>query len=92
VTRRYVRQRIKPNAARWFEAGDLPVRELAKGLGELGVLGMHLHGYGCAGANAVSYGLACSNSRRATPVSDHSCLFKGRLPCSRFACLLASDP
>jgi len=31
VTRRYVRQRIKPNAARWFEAGDLPVRELAKG-------------------------------------------------------------
>lgn len=59
VARRYVRQRIKPNAASWFEAGDLPVRELAKGLGELGVLGMHLHGYGCAGANAVSYGLAC---------------------------------
>jgi glutaryl-CoA dehydrogenase len=48
-----------PHIAQWFEAGRFP-RELAKELGELGVLGMHLQGYGCAGAGAVSYGLACA--------------------------------
>ena len=50
--------RILPEVAGWFERGELP-RELAKELGELGLLGMHLQGYGCAGTNAVSYGLAC---------------------------------
>src|SRR5207344_600007 len=38
---------------------ELPARELALGLGDLGVLGMHLEGYGCAGTSAVAYGLAC---------------------------------
>ena len=38
--------------------GTLPI-ELSKAIGDLGLLGMHLHGYGCAGADAVSYGLAC---------------------------------
>ncbi len=47
-----------PEIAGWFERGHFP-RELAKELGGLGLLGMHLHGYGCAGTNAVSYGLAC---------------------------------
>src|SRR5699024_4248841 len=41
------------------EAGELPVRELATELGGMGLLGMHLDGYGCAGAGAVAYGLAC---------------------------------
>ena len=43
----------------WYESGDLPARELAKEFGALGLLGMHLEGYGCAGTNATAYGLAC---------------------------------
>ncbi len=59
VVRDYVDTEVRPNIREWFAAGDLPARELAKGLGSLGLLGMHLEGYGCAGTNAVSYGLAC---------------------------------
>jgi glutaryl-CoA dehydrogenase len=58
TTRSFVTDRILPEVAGWFERGELP-RELAKELGDLGLLGMHLDGYGCAGTNAVSYGLAC---------------------------------
>jgi glutaryl-CoA dehydrogenase len=58
TTRSFVTDRVLPEVAGWFERGELP-RELAKELGELGLLGMHLDGYGCAGTNAVSYGLAC---------------------------------
>ena len=51
---------IDPYIADWFEAGDLPgIRDLSKELGKLGLLGMHLQGYGCAGMSAVDYGLAC---------------------------------
>ncbi len=50
----------EPYIAEWFERGEIPnVRELAKELGALGVLGMHLEGYGCAGMTATEYGLAC---------------------------------
>ncbi len=50
----------EPYIAEWFENGGIPnVRELAKELGSLGVLGMHLEGYGCAGMSATDYGLAC---------------------------------
>jgi glutaryl-CoA dehydrogenase len=59
TVRRYVEDRILPDIADWYEAGRIPARELAKELGKLGVLGMHLHGYGCAGASATSYGAAC---------------------------------
>ncbi|WP_018598946.1 acyl-CoA dehydrogenase family protein [Mycobacterium sp. 155] len=59
TVRRFVDTRLRPNLAEWFERGELPGRELAKEFGELGLLGMHLQGYGCAGTNAVSYGLAC---------------------------------
>lgn len=58
TVRAYVREQILPNVADWFEEGTLP-RELGAQLGRLGLLGMHLHGYGCAGASAVAYGLAC---------------------------------
>ena len=58
TVRQFVNTRLRPHIADWFESATLP-RELAKEFGELGLLGMHLHGYGCAGANAVSYGLAC---------------------------------
>jgi glutaryl-CoA dehydrogenase len=59
VVREYVDERIKPNVADWFEEGKIPARELARELGTLGVLGMHLEGYGCQGTSAVAYGLAC---------------------------------
>jgi glutaryl-CoA dehydrogenase len=56
--RRWVGDRILPEIAAWFEEGILP-RELAKEVGDLGLLGMHLEGYGCAGASATAYGVAC---------------------------------
>jgi glutaryl-CoA dehydrogenase len=56
--RAYVEERFVPRVAELFEQARFP-RELARELGELGVLGMHLEGYGCAGASAVEYGLAC---------------------------------
>lgn len=59
TVRSFVREKILPDVAGWFERGELP-RELAKELGALGLLGMHLDGYGCAGTNSVSYGLACT--------------------------------
>ena len=60
VVRSYADARIKPNVAEWFDTGTLPARELAREMGELGLLGMHLEGYGCAGTSAVAYGLACT--------------------------------
>ena len=53
-------QRIDPHIATWWEEGTLPQpRELARELGRMGLLGMHLEGYGCAGTSATAYGLAC---------------------------------
>ncbi len=54
----FVAERVLPNVSEWFEYGIFP-RELVRELGKIGVLGMHLRGYGCAGASAVAYGLAC---------------------------------
>jgi glutaryl-CoA dehydrogenase len=58
TVRKFVDTRLRPNVADWFESGSLP-KELAREFGQLGVMGMHLEGYGCTGTNAVSYGLAC---------------------------------
>ncbi len=55
--RAFVRERITPNIKRWYETAYFP-REIATEMGALGLLGMHLHGYGCAGRSAVEYGLA----------------------------------
>ncbi|MEI2278656.1 acyl-CoA dehydrogenase family protein [Paenarthrobacter ilicis] len=55
--RDFTAQRIRPNIARWYEDAVFP-RGIATELGELGVLGMHLEGYGCPGRTAVEYGLA----------------------------------
>ncbi|WP_040837489.1 acyl-CoA dehydrogenase family protein [Nocardia brevicatena] len=59
TVRAYVEKSVKPHIAEWYESGRIPARELAKELGALGVLGMHLEGYGCAGTSATAYGLAC---------------------------------
>jgi glutaryl-CoA dehydrogenase len=59
TARDWVKSRVLPDIADWFERGQLPSRELARELGGMGLLGMHLEGYGTAGASAVMYGLAC---------------------------------
>ena len=58
TVRKWVADRVLPSIAEWFEEGVLP-RELTNELGRLGLLGMHLDGYGCPGGSAVEYGLAC---------------------------------
>ncbi|WP_428516654.1 acyl-CoA dehydrogenase family protein [Pseudonocardia sp.] len=58
TVRDFLDDRARPHVAGWFDAGTFP-RELVPELGKLGLLGMHLDGYGCAGTTAVSYGLAC---------------------------------
>jgi len=58
TVRAFVRDKVVPNVGEWFEEATIPL-ELAPELGKLGVLGMHLEGYGCAGATATAYGLAC---------------------------------
>ncbi|MET8699494.1 acyl-CoA dehydrogenase family protein [Kitasatospora sp. NPDC058032] len=59
TVRRFADDRIRPFIGDWFERGVFPARELAPELGALGVLGMHLDGYGCTGSSAVAYGVAC---------------------------------
>ncbi|MER6654688.1 MULTISPECIES: acyl-CoA dehydrogenase family protein [Streptomyces] len=60
TVRTWAADRVLPHIAEWYENGELPgIRELARELGSLGALGMSLKGYGCAGASAVQYGLAC---------------------------------
>ncbi|MGP6205033.1 acyl-CoA dehydrogenase family protein [Microbacterium sp. F2] len=60
AVRAFVERRVSPFVADWFERGEIDdLRGLANDLGQLGVLGMHLEGYGCAGMSATEYGLAC---------------------------------
>ena len=58
TVKRFVDTSVMPGIEKWFETADFP-REMAQEMGSLGLLGMHLTGYGCAGTSAVSYGLAC---------------------------------
>ena len=60
TVRKFANDRLRPNIQQWFEDGTLPARDLAREFGELGVLGMHLEGYGCQGAKASQYGLVCA--------------------------------
>ena len=81
TVRGWVDDRVLPGIEGWFEAGEFPV-EVAKELGSMGLLGMHLTGYECAGSNAVSYGLACleleagdSGFRSFVSVQGSLCMF-----------------
>src|SRR5919204_5502194 len=58
--RKFADDRLRPHIRDWFEAGELPARDLAQEFGELGLLGMYLHGYGCHGSTATQYGIACA--------------------------------
>jgi glutaryl-CoA dehydrogenase len=58
TVRDYVRSELAPRVSEWYEAGTIAA-DIVPGLGKLGVLGMHLSGYGCAGTSAIAYGVAC---------------------------------
>ncbi len=58
TVRSFVADKILPDVAGWWEDGTFP-KEMAKEMGSLGLFGMHLEGYGCAGVSNVMYGLAC---------------------------------
>jgi len=81
TVRDWVRERVLPDIETWFELGEFPL-EVAKELGAMGLLGMHLSGYETAGSNAVSYGLACleleagdSGFRSFVSVQGSLCMF-----------------
>ena len=81
TVRDWVRGRVLPEIETWFEVGEFPL-EVAKELGAMGLLGMHLTGYETAGSNAVSYGLACleleagdSGFRSFVSVQGSLCMF-----------------
>jgi glutaryl-CoA dehydrogenase len=59
VVRKLMDTSVRSEVRHWYEEGRAPVRELANEFGKLGLLGMHLTGYGCAGSSAVAYGVAC---------------------------------
>ncbi len=81
LVREWVADNVLPGIDAWFEAGTFP-KDVALELGRLGLLGMHLEGYGCLGANAVTYGLACleleagdSGFRSFVSVQGSLCMF-----------------
>lgn len=59
TVRKFAAEHIRPHVADWFENATFPVKELAPEFGKLGLFGMHLEGYGCAGTSATAYGIAC---------------------------------
>ena len=59
TVREFVQKEITPFAGEWFAEGRFPI-DLIGQMGDLGLFGMHLTGYGCAGTSAMAYGLACT--------------------------------
>ena len=58
TVRAFAREELAPHIAEWYDAGTLP-EDLSSRFAKLGLFGMHLHGYGCAGTSATAYGVAC---------------------------------
>ena len=78
---KFVENDFKPLVAEHFEAGTFPM-ELVPAIADMGLLGMHLDGYGCAGASAMAYGIACreleagdSGLRSFVSVQGSLCMF-----------------
>jgi glutaryl-CoA dehydrogenase len=61
--RRFVVDRVMPAIPAAFDEGRFPA-ELVPGLGELGLLGCNLEGYGCPGMSNVAYGIGCRELER----------------------------
>ena len=79
TVRRFVADNVLPEIGHWFERGEFP-RHLLKSLADLGLFGMHLTGYGCAGTNAVSYGLACAELEAGDSDCAAACRCRARWP------------
>jgi glutaryl-CoA dehydrogenase len=58
TVRDFAQSELAPHVAEWYDEGTLP-DDLGPRFGKLGLLGMHLDGYGCAGTSATAYGVAC---------------------------------
>lgn len=58
TVREFAEAELAPYVSQWYEQGTLP-DDLGPKLGKIGLLGMHLEGYGCAGLSATAYGVAC---------------------------------
>ncbi|MEZ5098766.1 MAG: acyl-CoA dehydrogenase family protein [Thermoleophilia bacterium] len=78
TVRQFVRERVVPEVGEWFEKGILP-REVIQELASLGLFGMHLKGYGCAGASAVAYGLVCTELEAGDAGVRSACSVQGSL-------------
>ena len=78
TVRQFVREQIVPEVGDWFEKGVLPI-EVIRELGRLGLFGMHLEGYGCAGASAVAYGLTCLELEAGDSGIRSACSVQGSL-------------
>ncbi len=82
VVRNYAQKELAPQVGSWYEEGTIPARELAKDFAALGLLGMHLQGYGCAGTSAVAYGLACRELEAVDSGLRSSCPCRAHWRCS----------
>jgi glutaryl-CoA dehydrogenase len=78
AVRQFVREQVLPDVGDWFEKGVLP-REILTELARLGLLGMHLEGYGLPGASAVSYGLVCVELEAGDAGVRSACSVQGSL-------------
>jgi glutaryl-CoA dehydrogenase len=78
TVRAFVDERVVPRVGRWFRDGVFPL-ELIPEFGRLGLLGMTIHGYGCAGASSVAYGLACQELERGDSGVRSFCSVQGSL-------------
>ena len=83
TVKKFVDNEFKPLVAEHFEAGTFPM-ELVPTIADMGLLGMHLEGYGCAGASAMAYGIACRELEAGDSASGVSCQYRARCACSRF--------
>ncbi len=78
TVRQFVREQVLPDVGDWFERGVLPL-EVIRELGKLGLFGMHLEGYGCAGASAVAYGVTCLELEAGDTGIRSACSVQGSL-------------
>ncbi len=75
---RYVSEKYLPGVNEHFENGTFD-EAVPEALGSLGLLGMHLTGYGCAGSSAVAYGIACMELEAGDSALRSFCSVQGSL-------------
>jgi glutaryl-CoA dehydrogenase len=63
LVRTWTEDRVLPVIEEHYRAGTFPMH-LIEEIGEMGLLGMNLEGYGCAGMSNIAYGIACQELER----------------------------